>query len=84
MISYLQLQWVWKHFFLKKVINTYDEEIKDCNCFSCAASLGGCKYVIALIFWLHRRTEEPALTEVVSYWKKTSYLASDKLSSSLK
>ncbi len=52
------------------VINTYQEEIIDASCFSCAASLGGCKHLIAFIFWLHRRSEEAAPTEVISYWNK--------------
>lgn len=31
---------------------------------------GGCKHALAFIMWVHRRSEEPAPTEVTSYWKK--------------
>jgi hypothetical protein len=55
---------------VQAVINTCQEEIIDASCFSCAASLGGCKHLIAFIFWLHRRSEEAAPTEVISYWNK--------------
>lgn len=33
---------------------------------------GGCKHVIAVISWLHRRSEEPAPTTVQCYWKKAT------------
>lgn len=32
---------------------------------------GGCKHAIALLTWIHRRSEEPAVTSVKSYWKKS-------------
>lgn len=32
---------------------------------------GGCKHAIALLAWLHRRSEEPSVTEVTCYWKKS-------------
>lgn len=31
--------------------------------------LGGCKHGVAFLFWLHRRSEEPSVTSVESYWK---------------
>lgn len=34
-------------------------------------SLGGCKHVVAFIMWVHRRSEEPAPTDVQCYWKKS-------------
>lgn len=33
--------------------------------------LGGCKHAVALLFWLHRRSEEPPTTSTVCYWKKS-------------
>lgn len=35
------------------------------------ASIGQCKHQTALIFWLLRRSEEPAPTELKCYWKKS-------------
>jgi hypothetical protein len=32
--------------------------------------LGGCKHVVAFVFWLHRRSEEPSPTEIKCYWAK--------------
>lgn len=46
-----------------------NEKIVECRCLDCVAAKGGCKHAIALIFWLHRRTEEPSSTEVLCYWK---------------
>ncbi|KAI5694423.1 hypothetical protein M8J75_016542 [Diaphorina citri] len=53
------------------VINEQDEEILNARCEDCPASEGGCKHRIAFIMWVHRRSEEPSPTEVVSYWKKS-------------
>lgn len=33
---------------------------------------GGCKHAIALLTWLHRRSEEPPATSTVCYWKKST------------
>lgn len=33
--------------------------------------IGGCKHAVAFLTWLHRRSEEPAVTETVCYWKKS-------------
>lgn len=42
------------------------EEIKDATCKGFKAGEGGgCKHVVAGIFWLHRRSEEPSPTETV-------------------
>lgn len=35
-------------------------------------SLGGCKHVIALISWLHRRSTEKSRTSIECYWTKPS------------
>lgn len=48
------------------------ETILEVSCISCVASQGGCKHAIAFLMWLHRRSEEPAPTEVVCYWKKAA------------
>lgn len=53
-------------------INEDSEQILKVSCLSCVASLGGCKHAIAFLMWLHRRSEEPAPTEVVCYWKKAN------------
>ncbi|KZS03599.1 Uncharacterized protein APZ42_033641 [Daphnia magna] len=45
-------------------------EIVSAICKSCVAHQGGCKHHIAFIGWIHRRSEEPAKTEVECYWKK--------------
>lgn len=33
--------------------------------------IANCKHQTALIFWLLRRSEEPAPTEIACYWKKS-------------
>jgi len=35
-------------------------------------STGGCKHLVAFLFWIHRRCEEPSPTEVACYWKRSS------------
>ncbi|CAM1317993.1 Uncharacterised protein g6861 [Pycnogonum litorale] len=57
------------------------QKIVSVDCESCVASLGGCKHGVALILWLHRRSEEPAPTQVACYWK-TSKLS--KVGSTIK
>lgn len=32
--------------------------------------LGGCKHLLAFVFWIHRRSEQPAPTSIECYWKK--------------
>lgn len=32
---------------------------------------GGCKHAIAVLAWLHRRSEDPSSTSVECYWKKS-------------
>ena len=34
------------------------------------AQKGGCKHTIAFLFWLLRRSEESAVTDVKCYWQK--------------
>lgn len=33
--------------------------------------VGGCKHALAFLMWVHRRSEDPAPTEVTCYWKKS-------------
>ncbi len=40
------------------------------KCQDCSASSCGCKHGVAFLYWLHRRSEEPSVTEVTSYWRK--------------
>ncbi|KAG4071100.1 hypothetical protein HA402_013414 [Bradysia odoriphaga] len=56
-------------------IDVKNQKVKSAECKGCMAALGGCKHAIALIGWIHRRSEEPSPTETVCYWKK-SVLAS--------
>lgn len=39
-------------------------------CLDCTASEGGCKHVVALLFWLRRKCSEPSVTQIDCYWKK--------------
>lgn len=59
-----------KPYHVTASIDEEAETITEVLCLSCVASLGGCKHAIAFIMWLHRRSEEPAPTEIVCYWKK--------------
>ncbi|XP_046735004.1 uncharacterized protein LOC124404715 [Diprion similis] len=52
-------------------INEKDNEIQNVQCHDCAAATGGCKHALAFLMWLHRRSEDPAPTEVECYWKKS-------------
>ena len=51
-------------------IDTVSEEVKEARCHGCQARNGGCKHVAAFVLWLHRRSSDPAVTEVKCYWKK--------------
>lgn len=52
---------------------TEDNEVIDiAKCHDCVASKGGCKHAVAVVAWLHRRSEEPACTDVDCYWKKNA------------
>jgi hypothetical protein len=50
------------------VIDEKNERIKSAKCEDCAASEGGCKHAIALLFWLLRRSQDPTTTDVICYW----------------
>ncbi|KAJ3648793.1 hypothetical protein Zmor_020569 [Zophobas morio] len=53
-------------------INESEQCIIDSKCYDCAASEGGCKHGVALLFWLYRRTLEPSVTSVECYWRKST------------
>lgn len=55
------------------VINNDEEEILSSRCTGCAASIGGCKHSMALVFWLLKKTNEPATTEVECYWRPAAF-----------
>ena len=52
------------------MINETLGHVVSLGCEDCVASKSGCKHSVALIMWLHRRSEEPSPTSVVSYWQK--------------
>lgn len=53
------------------VVDSFKSEIVSCKCYECVAALGGCKHQVALLGWMHRRTEEKTPTEKECYWKKS-------------
>lgn len=63
------------------LVNEEEDKITSALCQDCPAAIGGCKHAIAFLFWLHRRSEEPACTSVECYWKKSNL---SKVGSSLK
>ncbi|KAJ6647925.1 hypothetical protein Bhyg_03149 [Pseudolycoriella hygida] len=52
-------------------VDVQNQKIKNAECQGCIAALGGCKHAIAVVGWLHRRSEEPSPTDQVCYWKKS-------------
>lgn len=53
------------------IIDEEEEKVISVQCHDCIASQGGCKHAIALLMWVHRRSEEPSCTSVECYWKKS-------------
>ena len=50
-----------------------DEEsrlITAAECLGCAAGSATCKHTLAVVAWLHRRSEEPPPTDTVCYWRR--------------
>lgn len=60
-----------KPYSVKAIINEETEMVEEVRCLDCAAAAGGCKHAMAFLMWLHRRSEEPAPTTIVCYWKKS-------------
>ncbi|KAF5305394.1 hypothetical protein FQA39_LY09223 [Lamprigera yunnana] len=48
-----------------------EEKVTSVQCHDCIAAQGGCKHAIALLMWIHRRSEEPSCTKVQCYWLKS-------------
>ncbi|KAF5294441.1 hypothetical protein FQA39_LY13426 [Lamprigera yunnana] len=48
-----------------------EEKVTSVQCHDCIATQVGCKHSIALLMWIHRRSEEPSCTEVQYYWLKS-------------
>ena len=53
------------------VVDSSKGEITSCKCYGCVAAFGGCKHQLALLGWMHRRTEDKTPTEKACYWKKS-------------
>ncbi|GBN45098.1 hypothetical protein AVEN_98146-1, partial [Araneus ventricosus] len=53
------------------VCNESEDSILSVKCAGCAASQGGCKHAVAFLAWVHRRSEEPPVTSIKCYWKKS-------------
>ena len=51
-------------------MDTVSSGIRVARCHGCQARNGGCKHVAAFVLWLHRRSADPAVTEVTCYWRK--------------
>ncbi|KAG4079678.1 hypothetical protein HA402_009064 [Bradysia odoriphaga] len=58
-------------------IDLRHQKIVNAQCKGCVAALGGCKHAIAVVGWLHRRSEEPSPTEEKCYWKKSALATID-------
>ena len=59
-------------YVVEVVIKTSNNRITGATCNGCAGSKGGCKHVIGFLYWLHRRSEDPSVTELICYWKKSN------------
>ncbi|GBP79111.1 hypothetical protein EVAR_54471_1 [Eumeta japonica] len=53
------------------IVDEEEEKVTSIQCHDCVAAQGGCKHAIALLMWVHRRSEEPSCTEVQCYWQKS-------------
>ncbi|XP_077275587.1 uncharacterized protein LOC143904644 [Temnothorax americanus] len=61
-----------KGYSVTLTIHEKDEKVIDVECHDCAASSGGCKHAIAFLMWMHRKSENPSVTEVECYWRRSS------------
>lgn len=59
-----------KHYIVTATINEKEDEVIETTCDGCAASEGGCKHTLLLLYWLAKRSSEPASTSVQCYWRK--------------
>ncbi|KAL4715011.1 hypothetical protein ACJJTC_003162 [Scirpophaga incertulas] len=60
-----------KPYTVTVVVDEKNGVVVSARCQDCAASAGGCKHAVAVLMWLHRRSEEPSCTQVECYWKKS-------------
>lgn len=60
-----------KAYPLCAVVNEEEEAVVSVVCEGCVAQLGGCKHAVAFLAWLHRRSEEAAVTSTTCYWRKS-------------
>ncbi|KAJ8684569.1 hypothetical protein QAD02_020361 [Eretmocerus hayati] len=61
-----------KNYNVQVIVDEVNECVQKAQCKDCAASQGGCKHAIAVVAWIHRKTEEPAPTSVQCYWRRPS------------
>lgn len=59
---------------VKVNIDVKHSKITLVTCYGCVAANGECKHGLGFLFWLHRRSESPSVTEVETYWKKSILL----------
>ena len=60
-----------KSFKVEIVVDIKAGSVTSMGCYDCKSSRGGCKHHLALLAWIHRRSEEPSPTEIRCYWKKS-------------
>lgn len=53
------------------IVDVDEEKVISIECHDCVAAQGGCKHAMALLMWVHRRSEEPSCTETQCYWRKS-------------
>lgn len=46
------------------IVDVDEEKIISIECHDCVAAQGGCKHAMALLMWVHRRSEEPSCTKL--------------------
>ncbi|XP_073941199.1 uncharacterized protein isoform X1 [Choristoneura fumiferana] len=59
-----------KSYTVMAKIRETDAEILESNCSDCAASAGGCKHSLLLLFWLEKQSCEPSCTSTQCFWIK--------------
>lgn len=52
-------------------VDLKNSTIKSVICLDCVASQGGCKHGLAVLAWLHRKSEDKGVTEIKAYWKRS-------------
>lgn len=57
-----------KDYSVRVVVNEKEESVLTAECLT--ASLGGCKHAVALLAWIHRKSENPSCTSTECFWKK--------------